>query len=188
MPDYRGFYDVITKFAIELSALDNAINMTIINSKMPYILGAKNKGVAQTLKMIVDRVNKGEPAIVYDKAIGDDPNDKGNTPFQLLELQKLKDNYILDKQLVDRQTIINAFDAEIGITTVPYQKAERMVTSESESKTEDSQARILTAIETLKSSVKNIKKLYPDITLDFNLRETEVSDNGNNNIDRGVEL
>ena len=60
-----------------------------------------------------------------------DPNDQ-DTPWQLLDIQKLKDNYITDKQLVDFQTILNSFDAEIGINTVPYQKAERFVSAEAE--------------------------------------------------------
>lgn len=189
LPDYRGIFDTISYFAEKLSALDNAINMSIINSKMPFILGAKNKATKEALAKILDKINKGEPAVFFDKILMDDPENKGETPFQLLELQKLKENYVLDKQLVDMQTILNAFDAEIGINTVPYQKAERLVSAEAQSRENDSQARIITAIECLKSSVKDIKKLYPDITLDFNIRE-EGPDNGisNSDTDRDVQL
>ena len=94
----------------------------------------------------------------------------------LLMQQKVKENYITDKQLIDFQTILNAFDAEIGINTVPYQKAERFVSAEASSRMNDSQARIITAIECLKSSIVDIKKLYPDITLDFNLRKEVLND------------
>ena len=115
-----------------------------------------------------------------------DPNDQ-ETPWQLLELQKLKENYITDQQLIDFQTILNAYDAEIGINTVPYQKAERFVSAEANSRQNDSQARIMCAIECLKSSIKDIKKLYPDIKLDFNLREEAQPDvNSENDTDRNV--
>ena len=175
MPDYRGVFDIIAYYAEKLSALDNAINMSIINNKFAFILAAKNKATAEALKKIMDKINKGEPAVFVDKILMNSPEDQ-TTPFQFLELQKLKDNYITDKQLIDFQTILNAFDAEIGINTVPYQKAERFVSAEANSRQNDSQARIVTAIECLKSSVKDIKKLYPDIKLDFNLREESAED------------
>lgn len=186
MPDYMGIFDTISYYAEKLSALDNAINMSIINCKFAFILAAKNKATAEALKKVLDKINKGEPAVFVDKALMNDPNDK-DTPWQLLEIQKLKENYITDQQLIDFQTILNAFDAEIGINTVPYQKAERFVSAEANSRQNDSQARIITAIECLQSSVKDVKKLYPDIKLNFSLRR-EGSENGNgeSNIDRDV--
>ena len=188
MPDYQGMFDTISYYAEKLSALDNAINMSIINSKFAFILAAKNKATAEALKKVLDKINKGEPAVFVDKALMNDPN-SADTPWQLLEIQKLKENYITDKQLIDFQTILNAFDAEIGINTVPYQKAERFVSAEANSRQTDSQARILTAIECLQSSVKDIKKLYPDIKLGFELREEAAPDvNSENNTDRTDEI
>ena len=188
MPDYQGIFDTISYYAEKLSALDNAINMSIINSKFAFILAAKNKATAEALKKVLDKINKGEPAVFVDKALMNDPN-SSDTPWQLLEIQKLKENYITDKQLIDFQTILNAFDAEIGINTVPYQKAERFVSAEANSRQTDSQARILTAIECLQSSVKDIKKLYPDIKLDFSLREEAAPDViSKDNTDRSDEV
>lgn len=175
MPDYMGIFDIISYYAEKLSALDCAINTSIINTKFSFILAGKNKATVEALKKIFDKINKGEPAVFTDKALMSDPQTQ-ETPFQMLDIQKVKDNYITDKQLIDLQTIINAFDAEIGINTVPYQKAERFVSAEANSRQDDSQARIITAIECLKSSIKDIKKLYPDINLDFNLREEERED------------
>lgn len=186
MPDYKGIFDIISYYAEKLSTLDNAINLSIINSKFAFLLAAKNKSTAEALKKVMDKINKGEPLVIVDTSIQNDPKDK-DTPFQFLPFQKLKENYILDQQLIDMQTILNAYDAEIGINTVPYQKAERFVSAEATARQVDSQARIQTAIETMQSSVKDIKKLYPDIKLNFTLRKEEVL-NGNNdsNPDRDV--
>ena len=175
LPDYKGIFDVISFYAEKLSSLDSAVNMAIINSKVPFILGARNKATATTLKAIFDRVNSGEPAVVYDQVLKNDPEDR-ESPFQLLELQKIKDNYILDKLLQEYQTILNMYDAEIGINTLPYTKAERFVSAEANARKIDSQARITTAIECLQSSVEDIKKLYPDINLSFELREDDIED------------
>lgn len=186
MPDYMGIFDIISYYAEKLSALDNAINMSIINNKFAFILAGKNKGTVEALKKLLDKINKGEPAVFLDSILMNDPKD-GSEPWQFVELQKLKDNYITDKQLIDFQTILNSFDAEIGINTVPYQKAERFVSAEANSRMIDSQARIITAIECLKSSVKDIKKLYPDIVLNFNLRREGIADgNSENDPDRDV--
>lgn len=168
-PDYSGAWDIIWYFAEKLSLLDNAINMSLINCKIPFILGAKNKAIAQALKKILDQVNKGEPAVFYDSTLMNDPKDK-DTPFQLLEIIKNpKDFYITDKQLQDFQGVLNEFDAEIGIPGLPYQKKERMVAQEATMRTYDGCARSQTWINTLTSSIAEIKKLYPDITLDAKL-------------------
>ena len=133
MPDYMGIFDIISYYAEKLSALDCAINTSIINTKFSFILAGKNKATVEALKKIFDKINKGEPAVFTDKALMSDPQTQ-ETPFQMLDIQKVKDNYITDKQLIDLQTIINAFDAEIGINTVPYQKAERFVSAEANSR------------------------------------------------------
>ena len=107
MPDYQGIFDIISYYAEKLSALDNAINMSIINNKFAFILAAKNKATAEALKKILDKINKGEPAVFADAVMMNDPKDN-ETPWQFIELQKLKENYITDQQLIDFQTILNS--------------------------------------------------------------------------------
>ena len=55
-PDYRGIWDIISYYAMLLSALDSGINMSIINNKFAYLMGAKNKSAAETLKKIFDKI------------------------------------------------------------------------------------------------------------------------------------
>lgn len=172
-PDYRGIWDVLEYHAEKLSLLDNAINMSLINNKYAFFLGAKNKAAGQALKKMLDMINKGEPAVIWDMKLLNDPTDK-DVPFQEWKREHLKDSYLTTDQLQDFHTILNDFDAEIGIPTVPYQKKERMVTDEARSKQADGKARSITWYETIQSSIINIKKLYPDITLSCRMRyETE---------------
>lgn len=150
-PDYLGVWDIILYYAEKLSSLDSAINMSIINNKCAYVLGAKNKAAAEALKKIMDKINKGEPTVVTDMRIVDDPQSK-SSPFQFLNRDNLKQSYLTTDQLQDFQTILNNFDAEIGIPSIPYQKKERMVTSEAESKQIDATARASSWIECLNNS------------------------------------
>ena len=178
-PDYMGIWDIITYYAEKLSTLDNAINMSLINNKFPFILGARNKVAGQALKKMLDKINRGEPAVIYDMKLLNDQTDKVE-PFMAWERKhSAKEDYLTPEQLQDMQTLLNAFDAEVGIPTIPYQKKERMVASEAESRQIDSQSRATIWIECLNSSAEKIKRLYPDITLSFELRydpEKEVND------------
>lgn len=174
-PDYMGIWDILEYYADRFSTLDNAINMSLINCKTPYILGAKNKTSASALKKILDKVNKGEPAIVFDEKLMNDPNTK-DTPFQLLELlRNPKEAYLTTDQLTDFQTILNNFDNEIGIPTLPYQKKERMISDEATMRMYDGCARSLTWFNTLNASIENIKKLYPTSQLSVRLHYADVN-------------
>lgn len=182
-PDYVGVWDILEYYAERFSSLDSAINMSLINCKTPYILGAKNKTASSALKKIFDRVNKGEPAVIFDEKLINDPNTK-DTPFQILELlRNPKEAYLTTDQLMDFQTILNNFDAEIGIPTVPYQKKERLVAEEATMRTYDGCARSLTWFNTLTTSITEIKKLYPDINLNARLHYADfnISEGGSDN-------
>ena len=182
-PDYVGIWDIIEYYAERFSSLDNAINMSLINCKTPYILGAKNKAASSTLKKIFDKVNRGDPAVIFDEKLINDPNTK-DTPFQLIELlRNPKEAYLTTDQLMDFQTILNNFDAEIGIPTVPYQKKERLVAEEATMRAYDGCARSLTWFNTLTTSIAEVKKLYPDIILDARLHYADfnVSEGGSDN-------
>lgn len=185
-PDKMGIWDVLERYALQLSNLDNAINMSIVNNKVPFILGGKTKAAVQTLKKLMDKVNSGQPAVFFDNRIMDDPQNKGESPFQFLKLlDNPKQNYLTTDQLIDLHTILSDFDAEVGIPTIPYQKKERETAFESESKVADGQARSLVWDRTIQSSIKNVHKLYPDLPISFRLRwEVKENVNSQDNTDR----
>lgn len=174
-PDYRGIWDIISYYAEKLSTLDGAINMSLINNKFAYFLGARNKAAAETLKKAMDKLNRGEPAVILDNKLVNDQTDK-DVPWQLLERTNLKNSYITTDQLMDFQTLLNNFDTEIGIPVIPYQKKERMVTSEAESKIIDSTSRSVVWFETLSNSIDIINKHYDlglSVKLRFNPKDAE---------------
>lgn len=191
-PDFRGIFDIITYYAEKLSALDSSINMSIINSKFAFMVGAKSKTAAEALKKMLDKVNQGAPAVFYDKTLVNDRKDTA-PQFESIDLPNVKENYLLHDQLQDFMTLISDFDAEIGIPTLPYQKKERMVTSEAESRIIDSTSRSVVWYETLTASIDAVKKLYPDIKLNVEMRyppddQEGGADDGNSevNADRAI--
>lgn len=133
--------------------------MSLINQKFAFIWGARNKTAGEALKKMLDKINKGEPAVIYDMKLLNDPQDKAE-PFQFMERGNLKSSYLTTDQLMDFQTLLNNFDTEIGIPVLPYQKKERMVTSEAESKIIDATSRSIVWLETLNSSFDEANKHF----------------------------
>ena len=159
-PDYRGIWDIISYYAMLLSALDSGINMSIVNNKFAYLMGAKNKAAAETLKKIFDKIASGDPAVIFDQSLlQQDPQSK-EEPWSFLERSNLKQSYLTTDQLMDRSTLLSSFDAEIGITSLPYNKKERLVTAEAESRQQDSTARLEVWKATLDSTLKLVNNMF----------------------------
>lgn len=158
-PDYLGVWDIIDFYARKLANLSLSVDISIINTRFAKIFTARNKAAAETLKKVQDKVNSGEPVVIVDQTLTNDRTDK-DLPLQTYEIEHLKENYITDKQLQDIQTVLNMFDNEIGIPTVPYQKRERMVVDEAQSKQIEASARITIWIDTLNSCFKTVNARY----------------------------
>lgn len=158
-PDYLGIWDVIEYYAEKLSTLDNAINMSLINNKFAFMLAAKNKAAAAALKKMLDLVNEGNPAVVVDMKVMDDPNTK-STPWQIIDRGSLKESYLTTDQLADFRTILHNFDSEIGIPTLPIEKKERMIDAEANALEGDSTARSKIWIDTFNESAIKVNKMF----------------------------
>lgn len=194
-PDYMGIWDIITYYAEKLATIDVAINTAIINSKYAFAAGAKNKAAAEVLKTIFDRINRGEPGVFFDKKLANEGTDDSE-PWQFLKIQDVKTNYILTDLLRDFQTLINDFDTEIGIPTLPYEKKERLVTDEAQSKAIDATSRSIVWYDTLKDSFDRANEFLGftdgnklEVTLRYDLIKGG-KDNGDreDNADRNVSM
>ena len=185
-PDYRGIWDIICYYSMLLSALDSGINSSIVNNKFAFLMGAKNKAAAESLKKIFDKIASGEPAVVFDNnLLPIDPQSK-EEPWSFLDRPNLKQSYLTTDQLMDRQTLLSAFDAEIGITSLPYNKKERLVTAEAQSREQDSTARLMVWKNTLDSSLKLVNNMFNiNITAELNYKEGgSLNGTGEDNTDR----
>ena len=165
-PDYMGIWDIISYYAEKLATLDNAINMSLINNKFAFMLAAKNKQASEAFKKMIDKVNAGEPAVIYDQKLVNDQQDK-TEPWQLWSRDHMKENYLTTMQLADFNTILHNFDKEIGIPTIPVEKKERMITDEAQSTVIDAISRSEIWLETLESSLNIVNAKY-----NLNIRAT----------------
>ena len=175
-PDFLPVWDVLEYYAEKLSTLDNAINMSLINNKYAFMLGAKNKGAAEALKKMLDKVNSGEPAVVVDMSIKDDPQTK-TTPWQIIDRGNIKEAYLTTDQLADFRTLLHNFDSEIGIPTLPIEKKERMIDAEATSLETDATSRSKVWVETFNSSAEAVNERFGlNISARLNYEKEGVED------------
>lgn len=193
-PDWMGIFDVIFYYAEKLASMDCAINTAIINTKFSYIVAGKNKAAAETLKKIFDKISRGEPAVFFDGKLANDPTSK-DEPWQALFRDSLKNNYIITDLLRDFQTILNDFDCEVGIPTIPYEKKERMVTSEAESRQIDATSRSVIWYDELSRTMEICNEFMGftgsdklTVKLRYEQKEGEEDVVSENNTNRDVQL
>lgn len=182
-PDYLGVFDIIDYYAKKLANMSCSLDMTIENSKVAFVLSGKTKSAIQTLKKIVDKISQGITTIVFDSRVVKPSEDV--EPFTWLT-RNARDSYVGEELLKDMQTILNMFDREIGIPTIPYEKKERMVDFESKSAIIDSSSRLSTWINSIESSVKDINDMFgTNITFDSRFDNIEsllnIDDGGDEN-------
>ena len=184
-PDYRGIWDIISYYAMLLSLLDSGITSSIQNNRFGWFIGAKNKAAAEAIKKAMDKIYSGDPAVVVDNSFMQmDPQSK-EEPWSFLDRPNLKQSYLLTDQLMDRSTILANFDAEIGITSLPYNKKERLVTAEAESRQQDSTARLLVWKDCLDSSLELVNKMFKtNIKAELNYEGGESIGTVEDNTDR----
>lgn len=185
-PDYMGCWDIISYYAGKLSNLDNAIDISLINNKYPFLLAAKNKGAAEALKKMLDLANDGEPAVIYDRRVTGDSLDKGTPePWHVWDRGNLKESYLTTDQLADFRTLIHNFDSEIGIPTLPIEKKERMISSETASLEVDATSRSRVWLKTFNESAKAVNAMFGTaISVELTYKSEGGMENGEADADR----
>lgn len=166
-PDWRGVLDIVDHYAYELATAYTSVNVSLINSRAGLLAYGKNKNAVETIKVIAEKLSAGEPLVVADKALkSDDIN--GEEPIFTMAFDPAH-NYITDKLLADMATILNEFDREIGIPIVDDKK-ERRIEAEVNAMISDAGCRLDVWKESLKESIEDTMKVFPDINISFEVR------------------
>ena len=129
-PDYRGIWDIITKYARELMNQEIAIRQSQINARFAYAISVENNNQASTVRAMFERVANGDPYVIYNQNIKSKgiPNSEPAVPWAQLD-RNLKENFILPELLDGRRKILEDFYREIGVP-LPIDKKERVNVAE----------------------------------------------------------
>ena len=125
-PDYGGVIDIVAYYGDLMALCAQAGGVNVFNSHLSYILYASNKSTAETLKGLVDRVTRGEAAVVTDKAV---QNADGSKPWETFT-QDLRSNFIAPQIFELLQNLERMFDQAVGLPNANTLKKERMIVDE----------------------------------------------------------
>ena len=65
-PDYRGIWDIITKYAVEMQHAEVAIRQSALNARFAYGAFAKDDKQKRSLELLFQRLANGEPGIIVN--------------------------------------------------------------------------------------------------------------------------
>ena len=162
-PDYTGVFDIITKYAAEMKEIDTSIRAAARNSRLAFVMAAKNDKAARTLQAVRERIINGDDAIIDEKILRGDKVNPDELPWYQFD-RDLKSNYLLNDLLVARRSTLVDFYREIGVRMLDDKK-ERMITAEVDAGNAETFIRAEVWIETLKVSCEKVNQMFgTDIT------------------------
>ena len=174
-PDWAGVTDLIAIYAAKLSLAMQAIDVNLINSKVAYVFGAKNKTQAESFKQMMDRINTGEPAVVIDKTLF---NDDGTTNWGLFQ-QNLRQTYLVSDLLSDLKKIEDEFDSKVGIPNANTDKRERLISDEVNANNAETAIIAAGWLEHIRAGFDQVREMY-GIEVNVDWRYTQNDPTANN--------
>lgn len=162
MDDYFGLDDIVTKYAEMLAQIDRSINVNLMNCNVAYLFEAESKKQADEIKEAYSQATTGKPIVIVNSDVL-----KGKQITTLLS--NISGNYIVDKLISARRSIINAFLTEIGIRNANYEKKERLNSMEVAENNDETKAIITVIYENVKKCMETINA-FSGLALDVKLR------------------
>jgi len=169
-PDYGTVMDLVNYYAEMMALCSVGVSVNLLNTKLAYVFGAKNKAAAKSFERLYDEVASGKPLVVMDKAL---QNDDGTSSWETFT-QNLGQNYIADRILSDMRKIEAMFDTDIGLPNANTDKRERLITDEVNANNAETYTRCELWLESLKQGCAEVKTMFGvDVSVDWRVDPME---------------
>ena len=155
-PDYCGIGDILSYYSDMMALTAEAGGMNIVNSKLAFIVGARNKAMAESMKKMYDMIQAGNPLVVYDSKYSPEDN---KTLIEFYS-QNLKENFIAPDILLTLKKLENEFASKIGLANVNSEKKERLTNEEVEANRDETYTISDGWLESLKDGCKKANKMF----------------------------
>lgn len=171
--DYMGIGDLISYYADMMALCAEGAGMNIVNSKLAYIAGAKNKAMAEALKKMYDMVQAGNPLVVYDSKY--DPAEENKNLIDFYS-QNLHENFIAPDILLTLKKLENEFATKIGLANVNSEKKERLTNDEVNANRDETYSIADGWLESLKEGCKKANSMFGlQMSVDWRFPHNEQS-------------
>ena len=155
-PDYGGIMDIVSFYADMMALSAETAGTDLLNSKLSYVFGAKDKAQAESFKKMFDLITAGLPATFIDKNL----YTSDGKPNWMIFNQSLKDTYIVSDIMDDMRKWERMFDTEIGIPNSNTEKKERMLTDEVNSNNTETRSKSALWLETLQECCDKVNSMF----------------------------
>lgn len=169
MDDYFGVYDLVNKYAVELAQIDKAANINLMNCNVSLLFEADSKKQAEEIKEAYAKATEGNPLVVVNKDV------LGGESIKPM-FNGANGQYIVDKLLTARRTIVNNFLTEIGIRNANYDKKERLNSMEVSENNDETRALVSVIFDSLQDSFERINAISGlglEVELRYNYNEVQ---------------
>lgn len=167
--DYSGIWDIVTYYADLMALCAQAIGVNLVNSKVSYLLFAKDKTGAESYKKMMDKILSGEPVAVVDKNLY---NNDGSKAWEIFD-QNVKQNYIVNDALESLRKIENMFSTAVGLPNANTEKKERMIVDEVNANNIETNSNAHKWLERFQEVAQKTNKMF-GLNISVSMREMEV--------------
>ena len=155
-PDYHGLYDIIDYYGDLMALAAEAAGVNLLNSKLSFAFGAKNKAMAESFKKLYDNYASGEPAVFFDKGLLDD---EGKLQVEMFN-QDVGGNFIADRLLDVMRSIRCMFLTDIGIPNTNLYKASGVGEAEVSANNMETRSKCALWLTELQEGCERVKKMF----------------------------
>lgn len=173
-PDYRGVWDIIEKYAVEMQNAEVAIRQSALNARFAYGAFAKDDKQKRSLEALFQKLANGETGIIVNPDLRRPDAGGKDAEYSLPIMQidrDLSKNFILPDLMEYRRNILCDFYRELGVSVQPNKK-ERMVVTESKAADAETFNRREVWRITLEKSLDVVNKMY-GLNITFEMVEPE---------------
>lgn len=166
---YRSMSTVLDIYAQKLANCDGSFDVSLINTRLPYIFNCSDSKQAKEAKKVYDDISAGKPA-VFTRVHSALDSDGGGIEVSTLPV---KDNFVADRIVELKRYIISEFLTVIGLNSNTIEKKERLITAEVDSNNEETMYSVRYIKSNLKRCTKAVNKMFPDLGFSIKLRKSE---------------
>ena len=183
-PDYRGIWDIITKYAVEMQHAEVAIRQSALNARFAYGAFAKDDNQKRSLELLFQRLANGEPGIIVNtelkRPVDAKSTDGGAYELPIMQIDRdLSKNFILPELMEFRRTILMDFYRELGIKVQPDKK-ERLNVNESQSADAETFNRREVWRICLEKSLDEVNRMY-GTNITFKINQPDMDEGSDEN-------
>lgn len=166
---YYGIVEILNVYAEKLATCDASIDVSLINSRVPYVFECADGKQAEDAKKLYDKISRGEPA-VFTRS-NNATTMIGNNSEMAFHLINVKNSFIAADVQDAKRTIYNEFLTRFGLNNANTDKRERLNGDEVNANNEEIKATLEWWKENLARCSAEVRRLYPETNFNISIRQ-----------------